>query len=155
MILLSNSVYPKLMSLLSLISAETRTRANRFVGRFWLVVFFFFLLAINIANSTIVPMLGTLAPIFEGALIVSTIWIGVLLATIGCGHAWARFVLVGFLFAFVIGQALFIIHIIVEHPSLKDEPLRLIAIVGASYIFAAIYLLVSADIRQIGHHVID
>jgi len=136
------------------VETRPRTRANRFAGKIWLGILFVFLLAINIANSAIGPMLGTLAPVFKAALIVSTIWNGVLLATIGFGHAWARFLLASFLFSFVIGQALFIINILVEHPSLKGEPIHLLAIVFASNLFAAIYLLISADIRQLGHHVI-
>lgn len=145
------------MPLLSKKPVETRprTRANRLVGQIWLIVLFFFLLAINLANSTIEPMLGTLAPLFRAALIVSTVWNGVLLASIGWGQGWARYILAGFLFSFGIGEILFVINIIVQHPSLNGEPIRLLAIVFASNIFAGIYLLFSADIRQIGHHVID
>jgi len=137
------------------VAPRTRTKANRYVGMAWLVVLFIFLLAVNLANSAIEPMLGTLAPLFRAALIISTIWNGVLLASIGCGHGWARYVLSGFLFSFVVGQILFLINIIVEHPSLKGDPVHLLAIIFAADIFASIYLLVSADIRQIAHHVID
>lgn len=135
--------------------ARPRTRANRLVGQIWLVVLFFFLLVINLASVTIEPMLGTLAPLFKAALIVATVWNGVLLTSIGWGHGWARYVLAGFLFSFGIGEILFVINIIVQHPSLNGEPIRLLAIVVGGNIFAGIYLLFSADIRQIGHHVID
>ena len=137
------------------VAPRSRTKANRFVGMAWLAVLFLFLLAINLANSTIEPMLGTLAPLFRAALIISTIWNGVLLAAIGWGHGWARFVLALFLFSFVVGQNLFIINIMVEHPSIKGDPIHLLTIIFAADIFAGSYLLVSADIRQIAHHGID
>ena len=137
------------------VETRPRTRANRLVGRIWLCVLFIFLTANNLANSSITPMLGTMAPLFKAALIVSTLWNGVLLASIGCGHGWARYILAGFLFSFVIGQTLFIVNLISEHPALHGDPINLMAIISASYILAGAWVLVSKDIRQISHHVIN
>lgn len=137
------------------LETRSRNRANRSAGRVWLVIFFFFLAVMNLANSTIQPMLGTMAPFFRAGLIVATVWYGILLAAIGCGHGWARYLLIGFLFAVVVAEILFLVHIFDQHPSLRGQPVQLVAIVLAAHVVAAAYLIFSADIRQIAHHVID
>ena len=137
------------------VETRPRARANRLAGRIWLGVFFIILTAMNVANSTIEPMLGSLASLFRAALIVSTIWNAVLLISIGYQHGWARYLLSSLLFSFVSGQILFVINIIDKHPALKGEPIHLLAIIFAVNIFVSGCLLTSADIRQLSHHVID
>jgi hypothetical protein len=137
------------------VDTRPRTRANRTVGKIWLGVLFVFLGFMNVANSTIEPMLGSQAQLLQAALVVSSVWNGILLASIGFGHGWARYTLVGFLFSFVIGQILFVVNTSAQNPNLNGEPIRLLAILFAANIFAGIFLLYSADIRQLAHHVID
>lgn len=124
-----------------------RRPGNRLAGKIWLLVIFFTLTALNYAASLVAPFLGSFSGIYGGALFISTFWTGVLLTAIWFRHGWARFALAVFLFSFVSGQLLFFPDAMVRYPAIQEDGIRVIVVLSAAYLFAAVFLLSSIDIR--------
>jgi|GEM_PF-3410525 len=132
-------------------STQYRKRISRLLGKTWLLMLFVFLTWMNFATGQIIPLIGSLAPLCCGSLIVVNVWTGILLAAIWRQQGWARFVLAIFLMCFVLGQGLIIPEALVRYPQLQGNGLRLLLLLSSSYAFSAIFLLWSLDIRQLAH----
>ena len=124
-----------------------RERGSRLVGKIWLSVLFVVLTGMNYAASFIVPYIGNCAPYYQGALFIATIWNAVLLAAIWNRQGWARFVLAFFLLGFVAGQLVFFPDILLHYPNLSGEGLHIVLLLSLTNILAAIFLILSLDIR--------
>lgn len=117
------------------------------VGKIWLVLIFVALAGMNYAATFVLPYMGRFAPYYQGALFIATIWDGVLLAAIWHKQGWARFFLAGFLLSFVAAQIACFPDIFLRYPTLKTEGLNIILLLSLTDILAAIFLLLSLDIR--------
>jgi hypothetical protein len=124
-----------------------RTRGSRLVGKIWLIVIFILLTGMNYAATYVLPYIGQFAPYYQGALFIATIWDGVLLGAIWHKQGWARFILAVFLLSFVAAQLVFFPDIVLHYPLLRGEGLHIVLLLSATNIFAAIFLILSLDIR--------
>jgi len=105
----------------------------------------------NYAASLTSPFIGSFGPLYAASLWIATFWIATLVCALWFRQGWARFTLVGFLFLCVFAQLVFTPTTLVLHPSLKDDGLGVIILLCISYVFVAIFLLKSTDIRWLAN----
>ena len=101
----------------------------------------------NYGASSVVFFLGTFDWLYDASLIISTSWVVILLAAVWVGHNWARFVLALFLVCFLTAEAVLIQRATDYYIDLNEEGVRVIALLCVTYALAAIYLVLSSDIR--------
>jgi len=134
---------------------KRHNRGNRFVGKMWLVLIFFLLVIMNYAASMVVPFIGSIGPIYLSALVISTFWNAILLASIWWGHGWARFVLSAFLMCFILAQASCLPDALVYYPALNGISTKIILLLSCTNFFVAVFLLISKDIYCLSRHLPD
>ncbi|MCX6966932.1 MAG: hypothetical protein NTZ46_03975 [Verrucomicrobia bacterium] len=103
----------------------------------------------NCAAGLVVPLIGSLAPFYCGALWIALFWDTVLLTAIWFRHDWARFVLAGFLICFDVGLLLFISEASGRCPSLRGEGVNVLVLLSLTNALAAGFILGSIDIISI------
>jgi len=124
-----------------------RVRGNKTMGRIALVVIFLCLAAINYAATAVLPYTGIYTAYYQGLLFLGTVWSAILLVAIGYKQGWARVILIVFLLGFVAVQLVFLPDVIQRYPNFWENCLRIVLLHWVAHIGAAIYLLVSVDIR--------
>ena len=125
------------------------------MGKAWLMIVFMVLMIMNYLCTFVLPYIGMYAKPYQGALFVETIWSTVLLAAIWKKQGWARIALAIFLFCFVAAQLVCVPDVIVRYPNFRENGLQIVLIHSAANILAALFLIVSLDIRWISHPAIE
>ena len=119
------------------------------IGKIWIIVLFIALTAMNYAGTFVLPYLGQYSKAYQGALFIATIWNTVLLAAIWYRQGWARVALSIFLMAFVAVQLVYVPDVLIRYPDFRDGGMLIVLLLSATDFLAAVFLILSLDIRWI------
>lgn len=107
------------------------------------------------AAGQLLPLVGSLSSRCLAVLVISVIWNAILLMAIAFKQSWARYTLAVCLVCFVVVQLLFIADVSGKRKLMQEEAIEVVVLLSISNLFAAIFLLTSADIRQISRSTVD
>lgn len=144
-----------LFSLLSQPDRRYRRKGNRTIGKIWLAVIFVVLTATNYAATFVLPYIGKYAKPYQAVLFVAAIWSTVLIGAIWKKQGWARVALALFLFCMVALQLVYVPDVMVRYPNFRDNGLEIILLHSVTNVLAALFLILSLDIRWISHPSIE